>query len=413
MVKLCLTMILTDEEKIIGECLKMMFEGIKFDALAIDFNGKRKDTPDIIKKFCVSQGIPLSLRYTVWTQDFEAARTAVLNQATDFCIKLNSSNISINEQHVINKMTGPLTAEEWDARGKIISKIDDTWYIVNHDADNTLVNASSFDKNILTADLITVTMSTVGGDPYSYRWMTKVDPYRKKLWRWYQPVHEALDKYGNWEMKAQHVNGIKIISGRHGARGADGQRAKYLRDAVALNVWRNKPENRNSRRALFYEAQSWKDAGYYEEALKLYAECGTYDDGFVEEKYLSLLNAGRISMMIHPDKPGVALEYFHRAHETVPRRLEALHEIAKYHLNRKNNLIGWAIVKPWIDNKQSGHILWTETNIYEYEFFEVAGVLAFRANEKNEAKKLFAKALESKRLSDTDRTRIKQQHDGC
>jgi hypothetical protein len=256
-------------------------------------------------------------------------------------------------------------------------------------------------------------MRSGNGDPYDYRWMTKVDPQRKKLWRWYQPVHEYLDTDGNWNKTVQKISGMTIISGRHGARGADGQRAKYLRDAVALNVWRSKAENKNNRRALFYEAQSWKDAGYPEEALKLYAECGNYEDSFQEERYLALQKAGELTLILHPDDHLEALEYFHRAHEVIPQRLEALHEIAKYHLIHKNNLIGWSVVKPWLNNKQTGHILWTSTDVYEWQFFEIAGTLAFRANDKVEAKKLFAKALESSKLTGFNRDRIKQLHDGC
>lgn len=411
-------MIVTDEEKIMRQCLDKISTII--DAIAIDFNGRGSKTPEIIKKFAAEKKLPLSLRYTKWVDDFGISRTDVMDQASLFVNTLRGTQSvdskdksgaivtkrKPSETTSLRKPTGPMTADEWKLFITPLKEVE-PWYVMNHDADNEVTNYNFLDKNELKADLITVDMCNgESGNKYSYRWMVKVDPAGKKKWKWNQPLHEYLDADGGWSYTAQKVEKVLIMSGRFGLRSQDGDHIKYLKDALVFRKWRSKPENKNDRRSLFYEGNSWRDAGMIRNAYDCYIELGKYDDGFAEERYLALYNAGIIAQSLFPENPWRSTEILHKAHEVRPIRLEAIYSIVKFHRQLGNNRAGWDLAKTVVNNPPVNEILWIDPDIYGWKLFDEAGVCAFHSNGRQEAKALFERALQSNRVPDGDRKRM-------
>lgn len=434
-------MIITDEDHIIDDCLKKIRPYV--DAIAIDFNGKGTTTPSIIKKFCTQHKIPLNLREKKWVDDFGHSRSEALQCAEELITSLlvtgnntglkdgaevkngvmsiTSNGVEIQSREnnkslftsfagireIKSKVDGPLTEKEWQQYNSL-TKDSEPWYIMFHDADNT-IECINFDKVKLDLknDLVEVDMSS-GGSIYNYRWMVKFDPSGKNRWKWFLPLHEYVDADGAWNYSRHKTTGVIVISGRTGLRSQQNQVDKYLKDAVVLRKYRNKPENAHNRRALFYEANSWHDAREYDMALKLYMENGKYEDNVVEERYISLYRAGILLKQLRENSGWLAMEYFYRAHQIRPQRLEALYEIVLFHRKMKTYRVGWDLAKPHLGNVSTSEVLWTTQDIYQWRFYEQAAICGFHCGEKLEAQKLFKKALESTLLQGGDRTRIEE-----
>jgi len=105
---------------------------------------------------------------------------------------------------------------------------------------------------------------------------------------------------------------------REGSRNKDP--LKYLKDALILE--QGLLDEPNNERYVFYLAQSYRDNVKHKLAIKYYikrAEMG----GWFEERYISYLEAGRLTLMCNPTKVAKALQYFIRAIDVNPKRLEA------------------------------------------------------------------------------------------
>ena len=400
-------MIVTDEDHIMESSLNKI--GYFVDAIVIDFNGKGKRTPEIIKEYATKHNIPYSVRQTVWKDHFGNSRTDAIRAGEKFLSELEKSDEFLDGS---KRPEGPLTAEEWK---KI--KPTNTWYLMTHDADNELrpngLRVSDdfpdnqrfqIDKTKLEGDGIMIDMTQDGSSRYSYRWMTKVDFTGRRKWKWYEPLHEYLKPEGNWSEKFQKIEGAYMISGRTGARSSDP--VKYLKDAVVFERYIKTDEGRNNRRAFFYRAQSYRDAQKPREAYDCYCECASYTDGFVEERYMALVNAGKLAQQLFKDQTK-SLDHFHMAHELRSSRLEATFVLIELYKSKGHFRSGWNLGKPYIENEYpKDDVLFVDQAIHYYRFYVALGDCAYMIGLKEEARKLYEKGLKYEYIKAEDRAAI-------
>lgn len=260
--------------------------------------------------------------------------------------------ISFFEKH---KIDGQLFQREWINFGLNRTEAlklakEKTDYILLIDADMQLVVHNSDWKNQINYDKCMVKQKS-GISYYNTRLVNgKMDFYYVGV------THEYLACSEN------HTDGkLDFISMDDYADGGT-RNEKYKRD-IKLLLQGIKDEPNNSR-YRYYLANSYKDSGQNEKAIKWYKlriEMGGWD----EEVWNSLLKMGRCYQSIN-DWPN-ALDSYLKAYNYRKSRMEPLYEIAKYY--RENNMpvlgyhfsmIGLKIPYPIND------VLFIEDSIYEY-----------------------------------------------
>jgi tetratricopeptide (TPR) repeat protein len=140
-------------------------------------------------------------------------------------------------------------------------------------------------------------------------------------WRYVGVVHE----YAHSDTAGQPgiVTGIEYVRHYDGARWKDP--GKYLKDAGVLA--KALAEDPGNARTVFYLAQSYRDAGVLEEALKYFRQRVTMG-GFPEEVYVAQLWAARIRSKLGAPKEEIWTEFL-RAYQLRPTRHEALVDLAE------------------------------------------------------------------------------------
>jgi hypothetical protein len=124
-------------------------------------------------------------------------------------------------------------------------------------------------------------------------------------------LHEYLQTCGDYK----DIENSYIQSGSNGSRSQD--ELKYQKDAELLeNILKI---DSNNLRYQFYCAQSYRDAGNKEKALNWYLK--RIDNGWVEEKFIATLEAGKLLEEIDPSR--VESMYL-KAYNDYPIRSESL-----------------------------------------------------------------------------------------
>jgi len=204
-------------------------------------------------------------------------------------------------------------------------------------------------------------------------------------WRYVGVLHEypTNDKKDNKFVKLPSE--IHMIGRTMGARSLlEGN--KYARDAeVLLKALETEPENE---RYVFYLAQSYRDAGNNEEAIKWYKK--RYEMGkWKEEMYVSAYNIVRLTN----DK-----EWVWKAAEAGPNRAEAFVAYCGY-CRGKNlwsaELLAMAFYAAAIP-KPTTDCLFIETDVYAWRALDELGIIAAYCNRKDVAKQTFIKLLNDK-----------------
>lgn len=224
-------------------------------------------------------------------------------------------------------------------------------YILMFDADD------SIKVNTLSSYLVLPNKLTA--DAYSLQFKTHSFSYVRPLlirlssnWEYEGIVHECLcDKTPNKTNTTVHLSGdYTIISGRSGSRNQDPE--KYKKDALMLEDALNDdttPEYLLPRYA-FYCAQSWKDHGEKEKAIRWYKLVITKYDNWSEEKYCACLKIGELLQSIARTEE--AIYYLLSASSYNPNRLEAITEAAKIYLTNKQYHTAHMILLPYADTIQ-------------------------------------------------------------
>lgn len=141
-----------------------------------------------------------------------------------------------------------------------------------------------------------------------------------------------------------------------------GSRAeKYERDITLLKE--EVSSNTNNARAVFYLAQSYRDAGHAGEALKWYFK-RTGMGGWNEEVWYSLYMIGWIQQCIGTTWP-VCLAAYLQAFNYRPTRLEPIYQIAKFYREHKQYTLGLLYARLCQEIGYPDDCLFIERKIYE------------------------------------------------
>lgn len=417
--KICLNAISGNEINNIKNCLDNHSHII--DAVVIDCNGTGDGTMEYIINWCKEHKIPCGVRYVPWVKDFGHSRTLAIRAAEHFLgFKVSKAEVTASEESEIKKLIALNTEystipdlPQIDTKDFISA--DTRWYLMFADIDNDIRKYKDeqghkdnkgpvfeVNKANLNGDLITIDMNAAGIATFTYNWMVKLDHSGTRRWRWYYPVHEHVGYVNESQAPiSQHIKGGYIFSGRTGARNQDP--LKYLNDAVSLEKFLvSKPQDP---RALYYCAQSYRDAGKYHEALAFFDRRGKVD-GWIQEKYVAMLEAGKICQMLYPKNPWRSLEFFYKALELKLPRHEAAYHIIKFYRDIGLFNAGWEIARNYVDLEYPKGALLIDDSIYEWKFNDLASLCAFYAGNKNKGKELTKRALKSNSIPLSEKERM-------
>jgi glycosyltransferase involved in cell wall biosynthesis len=159
-------------------------------------------------------------------------------------------------------------------------------------------------------------------------------------------------------------------------------------------------------RYTFYLAQSFRDCGDQESALKYYLERAGL--GFWEQEvFLSLYNAAQMKEALkHPETE--IIETYLRAHQTCPHRAEALHAAARFCRSVGRYDQGYALARQvaHLRNPQQG--LFIETWVYHYGVRDELSVLAYWIGNYAESLDLCLSLLADDQVPEDQHARIRQ-----
>jgi len=269
--RLCLNMIVKNESKIIERLIRSVLSII--DCYCICDTGSTDNTKEIITRVMKEAGKPGE----VYDEPFK--------------------NFGYNRSHALKR------ADAWGD------------YALLLDADMKLVIEETFDKTKLVKDGYSIIQK--GGDISYYN--TRIAKLRHGI-KCVSPTHEYYDFPPG--SKTENLSTLYIQDiGDGGSKANKFERdIKLLTDALV--------EEPNNERYHFYLAQSYKDTGRHEEAIKYYkrrVELG----GWVEEVFYSLYVIGNLYNGLGDQANAVF--YWLKAYNFHPTRSESLYELTKHY----------------------------------------------------------------------------------
>ena len=318
--QMCLNMIVKDEAHIIEDTLTKLLKKIKIDYWVISDTGSTDNTKSVITTFFKKNNIKGEMYDDKW-KDFGYNRTAAL-------------------AHAYNK-----------------SK-----YVLIFDADDELCGDFVLPKE-MNKDAYYLQFGDANGTSYI---RTQIVNNHKK-WKYVGVLHEYI-------ACMEESNGIEVItgnyytvSGRTSSRNKAGD--KYMKDALILEkayeeALQNKDEIYN--RYGFYCANSYYDAGKYEEAIKWF-KITINNKNWDQEKYMSCLKAYHSYKNIGKQEEG--FYYLVNAFKYDKERVECLYELVHHYCATGQNEVAYgyfSIVKSFYNEK------YVNSNITDKLFVDVS-----------------------------------------
>jgi glycosyltransferase involved in cell wall biosynthesis len=305
---ICLVMIVKNEAHVIGRCLQSVLPVI--DSWLIVDTGSSDGTPEAIRQ-CL-RGVPGEVVERPWV-DFAHNRTESLELA----------------RH----------------------KAD---YLLMLDADEILDLPAGYTLPRLHAACYQVEIRYGG---YSY--------YRRQLlrgdlpWRYLGVLHEYVECPA--ERDTEFLRGPRIVPFHDGARARDPK--TYLRDAVTLE--RALLDEPGNSRYVFYLAQSYRDAGEDDLAIRYYSRRARMG-GWDEEVWYSLYQIARLKERLGKPWPEVCESYL-AAFSFRPHRAGPLYRIGKHYQAQRQHPVAHLFLSQAIQIPfPESDTLFIERPVYDY-----------------------------------------------
>ncbi|HEV3050535.1 MAG TPA: glycosyltransferase [Longimicrobium sp.] len=274
---ICLNMIVRNETPVIRRCLDSVHPLI--DSWVIVDTGSTDGTQALIRE--VLKDLPGELHERPWV-DFAHNRTQALELA----------------------------------RGRAD-------YLLLIDADEVIEIDPGFAMPELTGDVYSV-LVRYGGCSYTRRMFLRDGI----AWRYEGVVHEYVT--APEEVTESGLPGLILVPRHDGARARDP--LTYRRDALVLEqALLNEPDNT---RYVFYLAQSYRDAGDLEMALRWYRRRVAMQGGWNEEVWFSLYQVAQIQERMQAPWPET-MESYLAAYQALADRAEPLYRIAMHYMARQ------------------------------------------------------------------------------
>ncbi len=344
----CLNMIVKNESHIIRRCLESVKDVI--DYWVISDTGSTDDTPQIIEAFFKEHSIPGELHRHDW-KNFSHNRNLALQVARD--------------------------------------KAD---YLFFMDADDQFIHPEDFKFELTETDYYI--NCRLNQTHYVRRHLVRTE----LDWKWVGVIHEVLDCDEKLST-AVYPDGY-IIASTEGARGKNPDRfkadAEILKAALITD-----PDNH---RYQFYLAQSYRDDGNHQQALKEYqkrVEMG----GWEEEVYYSLYQIGRIQSKIEIDR-SIVLNSLLKAHQYRPSRIEAIHEAVTLCRRAELYQLGYELGRDALNTPLPTDLLFINHSAFSWQFKDEMSICASWLGLKDEAREMINELLKEPNIPTEDRERI-------
>jgi len=287
---ICLNMIVKNESHIIKETLEMLCSNFTFSYWVICDTGSTDNTREIITHFFKNKAIPGELHNHEW-KNFSHNRNLALDIAfnkTDFLFVFDAD-------------------DEIHGNIKIPPILDSDGYLLNFGS----LAGNSYQRVLLINNRI--------------KWIYK------------SVIHEYINCLKPNAKISSLQGDYYIVSGRRGSRNNDPY--KYLKDAKILEDAYYEAKNNNDDlyiRYGFYCANSYKDAGNSEQAIKWYKIALT-NENWSQEKYMCCFNLYNEYSKIGEKEKG--LYYLVESFKYDTERMECIHNlILHYSLNGLHTL---------------------------------------------------------------------------
>lgn len=419
-VGVCLCLIVRDEEHCIDNLLSCYTGSI--DALAVVDTGSKDNTVQIIEDYIESTGITGRVEHKVW-RNFETGR----NQALEHALSVIRSAMNVYP-------TGPLTPEEVSN-----SNVKKIWYIHIMDADNMIYsgppicvsdddveNRKIVFPKVNIREKITNKISEGKNDLpiqfslkiatsfsiYGYTSLLVSDISGSKGHRWYLPLHEYVGTFG-WGGRCDSIEDCYVFCGHHGARSKSS--VKFLKDVTMLQEAINEcwidPDDKP--RAIYYLAQSYKDARLYDQAIEKYRERVQMKYGTYYERYLSHTS---IAELIHfsneykhlPEeyKNYLSLMEKLKAMELDPHRKDVHRDVLDFFRKRGLNLSAWNLLRGLSVDGQAMTQDFTSHNGHDHLYYEELALSAYYAKDHVGCRTFLIKSLSHPKLDERAKSRI-------
>ena len=210
-------------------------------------------------------------------------------------------------------------------------------------------------------------------------------------WKWNWPIHEVC---GAQEEKTHEIlHNACVIPNSDGARGKDDK--LYYRDALVFENWLlDSPEDA---RGWFYLAQSYRDAGMPERAIKPLEKCLELS-GWDEEIYLAALRLGRYKLESGQPEEEVVNDFL-KAYNYRPNRLEALHHVISFYRRQDMHNVVIQLGEKALKIKMSEDRLFVEPDVYEWKLRDELGVSYYWVGRYAKSIKIIQEALDNPRAN--------------
>jgi len=320
--KLYLNMIVKNESRVILRLLESVYKFI--DGYCICDTGSTDNTIELIEEFFKKHNLPGRIVRELF-QDFGYNRTFALNAC------LTTPELTSNDYLLLMDADMVLT-------GELLSK------------------AKEF-KESLTHDVYLVMQ---GSEQVHYKNARIV---KNKGYTYWGVTHEYLNTNNNGTYRLIDKDQLFIQDIGDGGAKSD----KSERDIRLL--LKGLEENPNSDRYCFYLANTYRDIGNYEEALKYYKKRIDLG-GWIEEVWQSYYSSGRCYYNMK-DIPK-AINMWLEGYEAYPNRIENLYQIINHYRNNGKSRLAYqyyrmAVHSTKIYGGANNEFLFLEKNIYEYK----------------------------------------------
>ena len=294
----CLNMIVKNEAHIIRRTLAMLCSKIRFDYWVICDTGSTDATREIIQEFFATEGIEGELHCDEWV-NFAHNRTKALTYAygkTDLLLVFDADD----DIHGTLMLPAAVTHDEYHLR----------FGAPDH--------GTSYTRTLLINN--------------------------RKRFQYYSVVHEyisCLEPSANEHLRICVLEGdYYVVSGRSGARNQDPD--KYLKDATILAsahadaLAQGDPLHK---RYAFYCANSYRDCGRREDAIRWY-KVTLSQDNWAQEKYVSCLYLHQCYEALGQKEHGFF--YLVKALHYDLERVECLHPLVVHYCCENANDVAYA-----------------------------------------------------------------------
>ena len=238
---ICLNMIVKNESHIIENTLEKLCKKIKFDYWIFCDTGSTDNTPEIIINFFKNKEILGELFHDEWV-NFAHNRTLALQRA-----------------------------------------YKKTQFLLVFDADDEIVGDIVIPNEVLYDEYY-----LKFGPGTNYTRVLLINNYKK--FEYLSVIHEYISCKEQPSTSTTIDGNYYVISGRSGSRSLDPN--KYLKDALILeNAYHDAFEKKDDlfHRYAFYCANSYKDCGKFDDAIKWYKITLSHKKQWNQEKYVSCL----------------------------------------------------------------------------------------------------------------------------